>query len=63
MKMTCARYFGKSREQIKEEIIKKSIADMDLKLSGSDMKRFMSLDKNEQKRFVTMVIGGPSRGK
>lgn len=64
MKMTSVKYPGKSREQIKEDIIKRSIGEMELKLSGSEMKRFMSLNKTEQKRFVTTAIAaGPARGK
>jgi|GEM_PF-2162347 hypothetical protein len=63
MKMAAVRYPVKSREQIKEEIIKKSMDEMELKLSGPGMKRFMTLDKTEQKRFVAMVIGSPARGK
>jgi hypothetical protein len=47
---------GKSNEQIKEEIIRKTIGEAGLVTTDFRMKKFMSLNKTEQKRFMVEAV-------
>jgi predicted transcriptional regulator len=56
MKTTSKYHFCKSMEEIKDEILKKSIAEINSKITDLLMKRFMSLDKIEQRHFIVKLM-------
>jgi hypothetical protein len=63
MKMTRADHIGKSREEIRQEIIRKSVEFMGSNLSDGERKRFMTLDKDGQKKFVTAAMSAAAAGR